>query len=152
MFWSVSEKYRDVGMLILRLGFGLGFFFYHGLGKLIGGPERWANSGDVMSRIGIDFGHTFFGFMAAFSESIGGLLIATGFFFRPMSALLCSTMVMASVSHYASGRGNPGHAVKNASLFLALIFTGPGKYSLDHWIAHRGKTETGVANGLATGD
>ena len=137
MFWRVSEAYRDVGMLILRLGFGLGFFFYHGWGKLSGGAERWTEVGEVMSRIGIDFGHTLFGFMGAFSESIGGLLIAAGFLFRPACALLCFTMIMASVSHYASGRGNAGNAVKNASLFLALIFTGPGKYSVDEWIAGR---------------
>ena len=32
----------DVGLLILRLGFGLGFVYYHGWGKIVGGPDRWA--------------------------------------------------------------------------------------------------------------
>lgn len=82
MFWNSLEKHRDVGLLILRIGVGLGFFFYHGWEKLTGGPERWANVGGVMSRIGIDFGHTFFGFMAAISESLGGVLLAMGLFYQ----------------------------------------------------------------------
>lgn len=30
MFWNTMEKYRDAGLLVVRLGFGLGFLFYHG--------------------------------------------------------------------------------------------------------------------------
>jgi putative oxidoreductase len=134
MIWNSLERYRDVGLLIVRLGFGLGFLFYHGWGKLTGGPERWAQVGGAMENLGIGFGHTFFGFMAAFSESIGGLLIAAGLFFRPVCALLWFTMVVAAINHYASGRGSPAHSAKNAFLFLGLIFIGPGKYSLDAMI------------------
>lgn len=134
MIWNTLEKYKDEGLLIVRLGFGLGFLYFHGWGKLIGGPEAWARYGQAMEQIGIHFGYTFFGFMAAFSESIGGLLIASGLFFPLATALLCFTMIVASVSHIASGQGNPGHAVKNAFLFLGLVFIGPGKYSLDNLI------------------
>ena len=141
MIWNTLEKYRDVGLLIVRLGFGLGFLFYHGWGKLIGGPERWAQVGGAMGNLGIGFGHTFFGFMAAFSESIGGLLIARGLFFRPACALLFITMFVATVNHYATGSGTPGHSAKNAMLFLGLLLIGPGKYSLDEWIAARTRSE-----------
>ena len=137
MIWNALEKHRDAGLLVLRLGFGLGFLFYHGWGKLAGGPERWAQVGGAMDRFGIGFGHTFFGFMASFSESIGGLLIALGLFFRPACALLFITMFVATVNHYATGRGTPAHAAKNAMLFLGQLFVGPGRYSLDHWIANR---------------
>jgi putative oxidoreductase len=135
MIWNQLEKYRDAGLLVIRLGVGLGFLFYHGWGKLTGGPERWAQVGGAMRYIGIDFGHTFFGFMASFSESIGGVLIALGLFFRPVCALLAFTMVMATMSHYGSGRGNPAHPFKNAFFLIGLIFVGPGKYSLDALIA-----------------
>jgi putative oxidoreductase len=141
MIWDSLEKYRDVGLLIIRLGFGLGFVFFHGWDKLSGGPERWAGNGAVMSNIGIDFGHTFFGLMAALSESVGGLMIAAGLFFRPVCAVLAFTMVMATMSHFVSGRGNPGHAVKNFFVLIGLLFVGPGKYSLDAWIA--GKRQRG---------
>lgn len=135
MFWKYLEKYPDVGLLIVRLGFGLGMFWFHGWDKLVAGPERWTRLGAVMSRIGIDFGHTFFGFMAAFSESVGSLCIALGLFFQPMAALLLFTMSMAAVSHIASGCGSPAHALKYASLYLAFLFIGPGKYSLDYLLS-----------------
>ncbi len=34
------DKYRDVGLLILRVGIGI-MFMGHGLPKLIAGPEKW---------------------------------------------------------------------------------------------------------------
>lgn len=137
MIWNALEKYRDVGLLILRIGVGLGFLFYHGWGKLVGGAERWTNVGGVMSRIGIDFGHTFFGFMAALSETLGGVLLALGLFTRPVCLFIGFTMLMASISHYTSGRGNPGNAMKFLFVFIGLFFIGPGKYSLDAWLEKR---------------
>ena len=86
MIWDKLSKYQDIGLLVARLGIGLGLLFFHGWGKLIEGPERWKGVGGAMSNFGIDFGHTFFGFLASFSESVGGLLIAAGLFFRPRLA------------------------------------------------------------------
>ena len=42
-----------------------------------------------------------------------------------------------TMTHYASGRGNSGHSLKNAASSLGLIFVGPGKYSLDALIRRR---------------
>ncbi len=137
MFWNAVAKYNDAGLLVIRLGVGLGFFHYHGWQKLIGGPEAWADRGQAISLLGIRFGYTFFGFMNAFVESIGGLLFAVGLFFRPLCVLMCFNMLVAALSHYVSGRGTPGHAVKNAFLFAGIFFVGPGKYSVDEWIARR---------------
>lgn len=134
MFWKVWERYSDAGLLIIRLGFGLGFIYYHGWGKLMGGPERWAKLGGAMGHLGIDFGHTFFGFMAAITESLGALFFALGFLFQPVLVLLAFTMVVAAVSHLA-GSGNPASALKNAFLFTGMIFTGPGRYSIDAWLS-----------------
>lgn len=137
MIWNFLEKYRDIGLLVIRFGFGFGFFWFHGKAKLMGGPERWAQIGDTMQLLGIDFWHTFFGFLAAFSESIGGLMIATGLLFRPAAAMLGFTMLMALLSHLISGQGNPGHAFKNLFALTGLIIIGPGKYSLDFLIKRK---------------
>jgi putative oxidoreductase len=148
MIWHSLERYRDLGLLIARVGFGLGFIFFHGWDKLTGGPERWAQVGSAMQNLGIRFAPTFFGFMASFSESVGGVLIALGLFFRPAAALLCFTMFVATVFHLASGQGTPAHAFKNAAVLLGFIFIGPGKYSLDEMLRRKLRSdvpEGGVA-------
>ncbi len=131
------EKYRDIGLLVVRLGFGLGFLYFHGWTKLVGGPERWSQVGGAMSNLGIDVGHTFFGFLASFSESIGGILFAAGFLFRPAAILIGCTMIIASIQHIVTGNGTPAHAVKNTFVALGFVLVGPGKYSVDDWLAKR---------------
>jgi hypothetical protein len=58
MLWNGLDRYRDVGLLIARLGFGLGFVWYHGLPKLMGGMERmtvwegrWSTSASGRARV-----------------------------------------------------------------------------------------------------
>ncbi len=131
------SKYSDVGLLIFRLGFGLGFLFFHGWGKLTGGPEVWADVGGSLDHIGIGFGHTFFGFLAAISESVGGLMIAAGLLYRPFCALLAITMLVAMLNHFISGEGSAAHAWKNLFLLVGLMPMGPGPYSLDKWLANK---------------
>ena len=139
------QKYSDLGMLVLRLGFGIVFIVYHGWGKITGGPERWAGLGGSMSNFGIEFGHTFFGFMAAFAESFGVLCIILGLFFRPMSLILGFTMLVASVQHMVSGQGTPAHAMKNMFVLLGLAAVGPGKYSLDAMLSKSKEKESVAA-------
>ena len=131
MIWNKLSKYQDAGLLVFRLGFGLGFLFFHGWGKLTGGPERWEGIGGAMSMFGIEFGHTFFGFLAAFAESIGGVMFAAGLFYRPIAAMLAFTMFVAMSRHLITGEGSAGHSFKNLFVLLGLIPLGPGKYSLD---------------------
>lgn len=131
IFEALWQRWYDIGLLVVRIGFGLSFTYFHGWRKLVSGPDGWANYGDVMEHIGIHFGHTFFGFLAAFSESIGGIFIALGLFFRPICLLLGFTMFMATLSHFVSGRGTPGHAMKNLFVLIGISLVGPGKYSLD---------------------
>ena len=130
MIWNHLSRYRDIGLLLFRLGFGLGFLFFHGWGKLVGGPERWQGVGSAMGIFGIEFGHTVFGFLAAFTESVGGVLIAAGLFYRPIMAMLAFTMFVASARHIAQN-DSPAHAFKNFFVLIGLLPLGPGKYSLD---------------------
>jgi putative oxidoreductase len=136
MIWKRQRAF-DLGMLILRLGFGLGFTYFHGWGKITGGPEAWARTGGAVENLGIGFGHTFFGFMAAFAEAIGGLMIAAGFLFPLASALIAATMFVAWTRHVITGQGTPAHAFKNFWVASGLFFIGPGRYSVDHWLATR---------------
>jgi putative oxidoreductase len=108
-------------------------FLYHGLPKLFGGPEKWEMLGGAMATFGITFIPAFWGFMAAISESLGGICLILGLFLRPACILLTITMLVAAVSHLSRGEGLGGaaHALKAGIVFLSLILIGPGKYSLD---------------------
>lgn len=126
------DKYRDVGLLILRVGIGL-MFVAHGLPKVLGGPEKWAKLGAVMGVFGLDFAPAFWGFMAAVSECGGGALLALGLFARPACFFLLCVMTVATSMHL--NKGDPfqvySHPIEAGIVFFSLLIIGPGKYSLD---------------------
>lgn len=130
-FYFNNEQNLHLGLLILRIGTGI-IFILHGAPKILGGPEAWEEIGSNMAYVNIEFGYGFWGFMAAISEFVGGILLAAGLFFVPACILLMATMSVASVSHLAGGDGFvlASHALEAAILFFSLIFIGPGKYSL----------------------
>lgn len=128
-------RYADLGLLVLRLGLGL-MFVVHGYPKLMGGPEKWTALGGEMRHLGISFAPTAWGLAAAVAETIGGQLLALGLLFRWACAALLLTMIVAAVSHLATGDGFSGysHAVESGIVFLGLLFTGPGRYSVDQQV------------------
>lgn len=146
MIWNKLSKHADLGLLIFRVGFGLGMLIFHGWGKLTGGPEAWANVGGAVEIFGIGFGHTFFGFLAALAESVGAICIVLGLFYRPALTALGLTMLVATLMHITTGQGSPAHAIKNLSICAGMLFVGPGKYSLDCGL---GRKATGSAAVLA---
>ncbi len=138
---SFLERYRDHGLLVLRLGFGGAFIWYHGWPKLIGGPERWEQTGLAMASLGLGFAPMFWGLMGTLAESLGGALIMAGFLFRPAAAALAFMMFVATVNHHVTGQGTPAHSFKNIWVFAGLIAIGPGRFSIDHLLAKRRKGE-----------
>jgi putative oxidoreductase len=117
---------------------------FHGYGKLLGGPDRWAGLGKQMGNLGIDFFPVFWGFMAMFSEFFGSAFVVLGVFVRPAAFLLVGTMFVAAVRHLslppdADNSGLPGaaHALEFLTAFLAIFLMGPGRYRLSMlWQRH----------------
>ncbi|RAK70736.1 DoxX family protein [Hymenobacter edaphi] len=128
-------RYADLGLLVLRLGLGV-MMVVHGYPKLMGGPEKWAALGAEMRHLGISFAPAAWGLAAAVAETIGGQLLALGLLFRGACAGLLLTMLVAAVSHLAVGEGFGAysHAVENGIVFLGLLLTGPGRYSVDQQV------------------
>ena len=132
-----TDMPRDIGLLIIRLGIGGSMLIIHGYGKITGGTAGWEKLGSNMSMIGMDFAPVFWGFMAAFSETVCSLLIMIGMLFRPATALLAVTMIVAALRHLtlpegAAGAGWSGasHALELLIIYIGLFFLGPGKYRL----------------------
>jgi putative oxidoreductase len=128
--WTVLDRYRDAGLLILRIGFGLSFFWYHGLPKLMGGAEGWDRTGRAVAHVGITAGYEWWGLAAALSEAVGGLLFAAGLFFRPVCLAMLAVMVFATLDQLNRAVPAPEHALKNAFVFAGMFLVGPGRYVL----------------------
>jgi putative oxidoreductase len=128
---NIFNQYRDAGLLFLRIGLGVSFLI-HGFPKLLGGPEKWTALGGAMGLLGLDFAPLFWGLMAALSETLGGLLLMLGIFFRPACLFLALTMAVALNMHISKGDPFPvySHALEDGIVFLALILIGPGKFIL----------------------
>lgn len=129
----------SIGLLILRLGVG-GYMVTHGLGKLkmllagegakMGDPIGMGPELSLMAVTGAEF------FCA--------LLVIVGFATRFAAAPVVFAMgVAAFVVHksdpwtMAAGGANKEPALLFLIPFLALIFTGAGRFSIDHLILSR---------------
>lgn len=125
-------KYRNTGLLIIRLGLGI-MFILHGYPKLLAGPDKWEAIGGTMKYLGITFMPEGWGLISAVTETFGGFLILIGLAFRPVCLLLTFNMAMAAMMHLQTGQGimAASQAIEAGCVFFGLAFIGPGKYSAD---------------------
>ena len=127
---------RDFGLLLLRLTIG-GLLSGHGSQKLFGwfnGPGLQGTAGWLES-LGMKPGSQW-AKGAASSEFGGGLLTSLGFL-HPIGPLtMLAPMIMATVkAHWGKpiwvSAGGAELPVTNMAAATALVFTGPGRFSLD---------------------
>jgi putative oxidoreductase len=131
------SKYRDIGLLILRVLIGLSFLA-HGLPKLTAGPDLWIKLGKSMEFVGVGAYPIVWGLMASLTESVGGFLLLIGFCFRPACLFLLINMTVATIMHFNTTPGGlmekwfvASHAIELGSVFLSLLLIGPGRFSVD---------------------
>lgn len=131
--WKSLTKFHDAGLLFLRIALGSFFIYAHGWPKLAGGVARWKELGRATKHVGITFAPEFWGFMAAFSESVGCALFVLGLLFRPAAMLIATTLIVASITMYHTKGGlvAAAHPIELAIVFFSFIFIGPGKLSFD---------------------
>lgn len=135
----------DIGLLILRLVFGL-LFAAHGAQKLFGwfgGPGLAANNAGFET-MGYNPG-ALFGTLAGVSELGGGLLLALGAL-SPLGAAVVLGTAIVIIDTMFSGGLLTGQGYEMGLLFGAVAavlgFTGPGRFAVDHYLpwARRGLT------------
>lgn len=116
-------------VLLLRIGAG-GLIFTHGLPKLLK-----VFAGDFSFSDPIGLGPELSLILAAFSEGICGVLVAIGFGTRLSAIVLSINMAVAFfIAHAGDPFSNKEKALLFLLLFVVILFTGGGKYSLDHKI------------------
>ncbi len=132
MKMAFFAKYREGGLLLLRLSLGL-LFLYLTAPALLGGAARWAHFGGDMRALGVHSHFAWWGFLGALAGSLGGLLMIFGLFFR-IGILM--TLDLAAVHTIAIAEGRLGWhgafpALEMSLILLSLLFIGPGKFSVD---------------------
>lgn len=140
MILNVSDKSRDYGLLLLRVGIGVMFVTVHGFPKISGGIETWVGLGKTFNNLlGVSFIPGFWGFMAAISEFGGGLCLITGILFRPVCAMLLFTMLIAVTMNLRGGYGFTGaaEALELGTVLLSLIIIGSGRFTLPNLLFSR---------------
>lgn len=126
----------DEGIAILRAIFGI-LVIGHATQKLFGwfrglGITKHA---PLFELSGLTPGKVFV-VMAALTELVGALLLITGFLFPLGATMILATMLVAIASLWPKGvwghLGGYEVALTYAVVMVALLFSGPGTYSLDY--------------------
>jgi putative oxidoreductase len=117
----------DVGLLLLRLGFGASMAAAHGWRKMLD-VSSFATS---VAKLGLP-APTALALAAAASESLGGVLLALGLLTRVAASSLLATMAVAAfVVHARDPFARKELALAYGAVALALAVAGPGRFSLD---------------------
>lgn len=118
----------DLGLLVLRVWFGLEMAFMHGLPKLMKVLNGDMSFGDPL---GIGVGVSLV--LAVFGEFVCGILIAAGFFTRLACIPYIITMLVAAfLVHGGDPWGKIALPLMYVVAAIVLLITGPGRYSADH--------------------
>jgi putative oxidoreductase len=128
---STSATSTDLGLLVLRLWFGLVLALGHGYAKMVDLPkfiESVGNRGIALPGL--------FGPAAALSEFVGGLLLAFGLLTRPAALFVLTTMLVAAFHvHLNDPFQKKEFALAYGIAALAVLLAGPGAHSLDaRWL------------------
>jgi putative oxidoreductase len=124
-------KYREAGLLLIRISIGLLFILYTAP-ALIGGPAAWAHFGAGARHWGWHSNFQLWGFLGSLLGCLGGVLMIFGLFFR-IGVLL--VLVLAIGHAIAVGKGTGFRtalpSIEMCFVLAGILFVGPGKYSVD---------------------
>ena len=129
------SKSTDLGLLVLRLGFGAAAAS-HGAQKLLGwfGGFGIEGTGGFFDSVGFSPGKRN-ATLAGLAEGAGGLAVALGLATGPAGAALTGNMAVASSLHgydkFYAADGGPELPLAYAVVGTTLALTGSGRYSLD---------------------
>ncbi len=125
------DRLQPLALLILRLALGI-IMVAHGYSKVFGGLHHHA---EFVASLGMP---AWLGYVSAFAEFLGGLLVIAGFLTRPAALAICIDMAVAiGKVHWKNGLTGANHGgyefpLSLAAIAFALIFFGAGPVAVDH--------------------
>jgi putative oxidoreductase len=124
-------KYRETGLLLMRVALGVLFIIL--TGPVLLSMSKWASFGSAVRNIGLSSNFQVWGFVGALMGCVGGALMIFGLFFRPgVLLVLAITLIhtLGAVDRTGTLRAALG-AIELCLILTGLLFVGPGKYSVD---------------------
>jgi putative oxidoreductase len=129
MFGS-QERKINAGLLIMRLGLAAALLV-HSLPKLIGGASAWKGMGTMLSFINVGLPPTLLGLTILLVEASGAVSLIFGYFFRIACIVLFLLFGLYFFNYFSINyKTLMLWSIGIASVFLGLIFVGPGRYAL----------------------
>jgi putative oxidoreductase len=131
------DRLQPLALLFMRLTLGA-VMVVHGSHKVFGGLHNHAH---FVASLGLP---AWSGYLSAFTEFLGGLLILAGLFTRAAAFAICINMIVAIWKvHWHNGlTGDHGFEfpLSLAVLAFALIFFGAGPIAIDHILRSGGSS------------
>ena len=133
---SIQPTLTDIGLLVLRIAFGGMLLVGHGWSKLQNYSTMAENFADP---IGIGMRNSLLG--AIFAEVVCSALVIIGLATRLAGLVLVFAFCVAAlIVHqndpmFAQGGSSKEPALTYLCVFLALVFLGPGRVSIDYLLA-----------------
>jgi putative oxidoreductase len=131
MFLTSLSRYRDWGVLILRLAFGFQLVRVSYENALFP-TKNIPGFVDYLISLGFPF-PTVGAYLAAYTEFIGGILLILGLWTRYASVALIINFMMAFVFAHLAINDTYQNTFPSANLLAVSIFlllNGPGRYSI----------------------
>lgn len=126
------DRLQPLALLLMRLSLGA-IMVAHGYHKVFGGLHHHAQ---MVAGVGLP---AWLGYVSAFTEFLGGLLILAGLFTRCAASAVCINLAVAiwKVHMHNGLMGSPDRPgyefpLAAAALAFGLIFFGGGPIAMDH--------------------
>jgi putative oxidoreductase len=130
MQMTFLSKYRDAGLLILRVSLGC-LFIYLSAPALLGGPAKWVQFGAQVRHFGIHSHLQGWGFATALAQTVGGILVIVGLLFRIGLILISIRVLIYTIAIWRIGSIPAYTSLEICIILASLLLIGPGKFSVD---------------------
>jgi putative oxidoreductase len=128
-YLRILDRLQPLALLLMRLTLGA-IMVVHGYHKVFGGLH---NHAQFVASLGFP---AWMGYLSAFTEFFGGLLVLAGLFTRAAAFALCINLGVAiwkvHLHNGLTGNGGFEFPLAAGTLAFALIFFGGGPIAIDH--------------------
>ena len=125
-----EDRKITFGLLIIRVGL-TAVLLIHCLPPLFAGAGAWQRIGTPLAFINIGLPPTLLGLVVLLLEALGGISLVFGYFFRIACVILSVLFGLYFFNYFRIGYHTLMlWSLGLATVFLGLLYTGPGRYSI----------------------